>query len=144
MKLAFKHIITVVTLACFLVATNGLSLVEHYCSAQEKSFLFLFSQDPDCEDHKCGQKVEEQACCVHEHTTDCCQNFNIFLKLVADYFSTHHDAKSTNCPMFIVERSFGLENLCCPSCYCHFSSDFSDDVGPLEQLLTKRTTELLL
>jgi hypothetical protein len=142
-KYIFKHIITCITLVCFLTATNGLSLVEHYCSSQEKSYIFLFTQDPDCEDHKCAPKAEEQTCCVHEHTTDCCQNISKFFKLVVDFFSTSHDIKNTTCPIFFVEH-FSAENWCLPNCQCHFFCDFSEDVGLPERLLIKQTAELLL
>jgi len=142
-KYVFKHIATCLTLVCFLTATNGLSLVEHYCSAKGKSYIFLFTQDPDCEDHKCAPKGEEQACCTHEHTTDCCQNFNHFTKLDADYFSTHHDVKITDCPVFYIEH-LNTENLTCSKCCSFHCCDFWSDVGKSLHLLIKQVTELLL
>jgi hypothetical protein len=142
-KYIFTHIITLITLACFLTATNGLSLVEHYCSSQEKSYVFFFNQNPDCDDHKCSEKPVEQTCCEHEHTTDCCENFNKFLKLDLDYFSSHHDIKNTDCPIFYVKH-FNTENCCPLNCECRFFSNFSDDVGISKHLLIKQKTELLL
>ena len=144
MKCILKHIIACITLVSFLTATNGLSLVEHYCSNQNKSYVFWLTSEPDCEDHKCAEKPVEQTCCEHEHTTDCCQNINHFAKLDADYFSTFYDVKHTSCPVFYVEHLFDNENLCHSNCECHFNHDFSDEVGLLEQLLIKQITELLL
>jgi hypothetical protein len=143
-KYIFKHIITPVTLICFLTATNGLSLVEHYCSSQEKSYVFFFDQDPNCDDHKCAAKADEQACCVHEHTTDCCQNINKFFKLDVDSFSTHHDVKYANYPIFYIENSLNIENVCHRNCQCRFYDNFLEDVGLPEWLLIKQATELLL
>jgi len=143
MKCIFTHIITSLTLVCFLTATNGLSLVEHYCSSQGKSYIFLFTQNPDCEDHKCAEKPEEQTCCTHEHTTDCCQNFNHFAKLVADYFSTTNDVKTEKCPIFYVDY-LNTECLVCPNCCSANCCDFERDVGISTHLLIKQVTELLL
>jgi len=142
-KYVFKHIITCLTLVCFLTATNGLSLVEHYCSAKGKSYIFLFTQDPGCEDHRCAPKPDEEACCSHEDTTDCCQNFNHFKKLVADYFSTQYDTKIIDCPVFYVEY-LSAGYLICSKCCSFQCCDFLNDVGKSQQLLIKRTTEFLL
>jgi hypothetical protein len=110
---------------------------------QEKSYVFFFNQDPDCDDHKCAPKPDEEACCTHEHTTDCCQNINHFAKLIADYLSTHHDVKHTTCPIFYAEHLF-IENCCPQNCECRFLDNFLDDVGLLKHLLIKQKTELLL
>jgi hypothetical protein len=141
-KYALKHIITSLTLVCFLTATNGLSLIEHYCSVKKKSFLFLIADNATCDVHSCTP-IDEQSCCSHEHTTDCCQNFNHFAKLDVDYFSTQNNI-DVDCPVVQCRR-------CCPYCSTFSSAllasivcDFSEYVGLPEQLLIKRTTELLL
>jgi len=144
MKIVFRNITAIIALTCFLASTTGLNLVEHYCSFKEVSFVFFFDQNPTCEDHGCSSKTQEDACCTHEHTPECCKNLNKFLKLEVDYLTTQHDVKNINCPIFIVERPFNIENRCHTNCECHFLYDLSEDVGPLKQLLFKRTTELLL
>ncbi|MCL2681880.1 MAG: hypothetical protein FWE63_00165 [Bacteroidales bacterium] len=143
MNWLFKHSFTSFSLVCFLAATNGLSLVEHYCSYQKESYVYWFVQNPDCSDHTCAP-VEKESCCSHEETTACCQNFNKFFKLVADYFSTHNDVKTANYPIFHVEHLFNAENLACPNCRSLHCCGFSSDVGISNHLLIKQTTEFLL
>ena len=145
MKIVFRNITAIIALTCFLASTTGLNLVEHYCSFKEKSFVFFFDQNPSCEDHGCNSNnTDDEDCCTHKHTPDCCQNLNKFLKLEADYLTAHSDVKIMSCPMFIVERLFNAENRCCLSCECLSLYNFSENVGPLKQLLVKQTTELLL
>ena len=139
----FHHIAAWIALTCFLTSTTGLNLVEHYCSLKDKSFVFWFDQNPTCADHRCAPKADAEACCKHECSPDCCQNFNLFIKL-DEYLLAHHDVKNISCPIFIVNRSFNIENLCHSSCECRFSDGFSDDIGLPKHLLIKRITELLL
>jgi hypothetical protein len=134
-----KHIATFFALVCFLTATNGLSLVEHYCSHQKKSYVFLFTQNPNCNDHN----AEKHSCCSHEETTDCCQNFNKFFKLIADYFSSHSDT-NTDCPVFTVEHSFNISKATLSALSVLQVCAYSKNVGLPERLLIKQTTELLL
>jgi hypothetical protein len=117
-------------------------LIEHYCSAKKESYVFWLNQNPNCGDHDCAP-IEKESCCSNEETTACCQNFNHFAKLVADYLSTHHDVKHTTCPIFEVEH-FNTEYCCSQNYECHFLSDFSDDVGLSKHLQIKQITELLL
>ncbi len=145
MKPVLKHIITSLTLACFLLATNGLSLVEHYCSSQKTSHVFWFTQNPGC--GNCAEHHEESCCeheqCEHTEPSDCCQNTNKFLKLIADYFSSSNDTH-TDCPFFIVETHFDIEKTALSVLSMSYMDAFSEDVGLSEQLLIKRTTEFLL
>jgi hypothetical protein len=134
-----KHIATSFALVCFLTATNGLSLVEHYCSHQKKSYVFLFTQNPNCDDHN----TERQSCCSYEETTGCCQNFSKFFKLIADYFSSQSDTE-IDCPVFCVEHSFNTSKTALLALPIQRVCAFPEDVGLPEQLLIKQTTELLL
>ncbi|MDR2907173.1 MAG: hypothetical protein LBU91_04190 [Bacteroidales bacterium] len=144
MKRVLTSIITSLILASFLLATNGLSLVQHYCSAQNQSQVFLFSQDADCSN---CENHHEQSChedlCSHAEASDCCKNTNQFIKLIADYFSSSNDT-DTDCPIFNIEHSSTLENLKIaelPNAYLRL---IAEDVGVPEQLLIKQTTEFLL
>lgn len=136
----FKHIATSVTLVCFLTATNGLNLIEHHCSAKNKSFLFLIAQNANCDAHCCSPK----ACCSHKHTKDCCENINHFTQLDADFFSTSNDLKTDTCPVFYISHLFHAESVACPNCNSPHCSIFSSDIGLSMQLRIKQTTEFLL
>jgi len=141
-KLIFKHIVTTFVLVCFLTATNGLSLVEHYCSSQNKSFIFWLNQNPDCRTAPCS-KVDKGLCCADEKTSDCCKNINRYVKLAVDYFSSQNDT-DLDCP--IVECRRGCSY--CGTFFVALSTskiyNFPEDFGLPEQLLIKQTTELLL
>ena len=136
----FKHITTTITLVCFLTATNGLNLIEHYCSAKNKSFLFLMAQNANCDAHSCSP----EACCSHEHTSDCCENFKHFTQLDVDFFSTHHDLKITAYPIFYISYLLNTGFVTCPNCCSLDCSVFLSDIGLSQQLLIKQTTEFLL
>ena len=60
----------------------GMSFVEHYCSKKEKSYVFLFKNNPDCNDHN----TDQNACCSHEHNKECCKNIKHHKKF--DFEST--------------------------------------------------------
>jgi len=140
MQFIFKHIVTCITLVCFLTATNGLNLIEHYCSAKNKSFLFLMAQNANCDSHSCSP----EACCSHEHTSDCCQNISHFTQLDVDFFSTHHDLKIDSCPVFYIVDLFSIKNVACKNCCSLHCSIFLSDIGLSIQLRIKQTTEFLL
>ena len=145
MKTYFRHSIMLFVLTCFLTSTTGLNLVEHYCSHQEKSFVFLFNQDPDCEAHRCSSETKEPAaCCEHEHTTDCCRNFSKFFKLIADYFSSYSKTE-IDCPVLIVEHTLDTRRMALLSeISTQHICAYPDDFGLPERLLIKQTTEFLL
>jgi len=140
MQIVFKHIATTITLLCFLTATNGLNLTEHYCSTKNKSLLFLMAHNAVCDAHCCPSEL----CCSNEHTSDCCKNISHFTQLNVDFFSIHHDLRTEICPVFYLSHLFLAPPATCPHCGSLHCSAFSRDIGVSVQLQIKKTTEFLL
>lgn len=140
MRFIFKHITTCITLVCFLTATNGLNLIEHYCSAKNKSFLFLMAQNANCDVHCCSPET----CCSHKHTSDCCENFNHFTILDVDFALTSNHLKIEIYPTFYIADFCSGKSDACLNCKTTHCVDSYSDVGIYEQLRIKKITELLL
>ena len=140
MQIVFKHIATTITLICFLTATNGLNLTEHYCSTKSKSLLFLMAHNAVCDAHCCPSEL----CCSHEHTPDCCIDISHFTQIDAGFFSTQHDLRTETCPIFYISYLFLAPPATCPNCGALHCSSFLSNVGISLQLRMKQTTEFLL
>jgi len=142
----FKHIVTFVTLVCFLSATNGLSLVEHYCSVKGKNYWLLFAQNPTCDDvHSCSP-----TCCSHEHSSDCCENIPHLKQLDTDFVSSKYNLKIGICPVLdfsnlsnsLFNNLSNLSNV--GSAVCLKSGFLESNIRLSKTILIKQTTEFLL
>ena len=119
----FRYIILTLIAVLFMISSTGVYLTIHYCSSEDITGLFFFTQltEEPCEHHlhvndensccsntgenKTGEKSgifsacalhDDSNCSIYDETPDCCSNTLLYISIEDDFVKTDHPAPQIN------------------------------------------------